>query len=165
MSQERHRGKILWIGASNQPSQIDPAMKRAGRFDLVLPFLLPSEASRKEIFQLLLPKKLAKTPAITANLSAQDYQFLARLTKGYSGAEIEALIGEVLRRAMQRRLQTGAAVQIGRGEFQKVLEVYIPPQSQKKYKQWEDETLLEVRTLDLLPAEYQKRLHELRGSS
>ncbi len=162
MSDTSHRGKILWVGASNRPELIDPAMKRPGRFDLVLPFLLPDQESRMELFKLLLPAKLDKIEGITAQLTTEDLEFLASNTSGYSGAEIENLIGEVLRRAMQRRLDRGEAMQIGRQEFEKVLEVYLPPLAQVKYKQWEDETLLEVRTLDLLPPEYQKRLRQLR---
>ncbi len=162
MSDTSHRGKILWIGASNRPELIDPAMKRPGRFDLVLPFLLPDQESRTELFKLLLPDKLDKIEGITAQLTDEDIEFLASKTSGYSGAEIESLIGEVLRRAMQRRLERGEAIQIGRPEFEKVLEVYLPPLAQVKYKQWEDETLLEVRTLDLLPPEYQERLQQLR---
>jgi len=58
ISKTEHRGKILWIGASNFPDKIDPAMKRAGRFDFIWPFLLPDQQSRKAILKVLLEGEL-----------------------------------------------------------------------------------------------------------
>lgn len=78
MSDTDHRGKILWIGASNFPDRIDPAMKRAGRMDLVLPFLLPDAESRRQIFKVILEHKLDGVTSVQHRLGDADFEELAR---------------------------------------------------------------------------------------
>ncbi|MBI4317671.1 MAG: ATP-binding protein [Chloroflexi bacterium] len=165
MSDTSHRGKILWIGATNRPDKLDPAMKRVGRFDLVLPFLLPDGPSREEILRMQLARKLDRIEGITVTLSAEDYGALAERTVGFSGAEIEGLVAELLRRAARQRVQTDNVVEINRGSFETVLDVYAPQQVRNDYRDMEDLALMEVRYSDLLPQEYQKRHRELLSAN
>ena len=46
------RGQVLVIGATNRIDAIDPALRRPGRFDRELPFGLPSEGDRRDIFDI-----------------------------------------------------------------------------------------------------------------
>jgi transitional endoplasmic reticulum ATPase len=46
MSDETLRGKVIVIFASNRPDKIDPAMKRSGRIDAIVPMLLPERDDR-----------------------------------------------------------------------------------------------------------------------
>merc|ERR1711994_133880 len=46
------RGEIIIIGATNRIENIDPALRRPGRFDRELRFSLPSRATRKAILRL-----------------------------------------------------------------------------------------------------------------
>lgn len=43
---------VIVIGATNRIETIDPALRRAGRFDKELYFPLPSTKARKEIIQV-----------------------------------------------------------------------------------------------------------------
>lgn len=96
MSNSDHRGRVLWIAASNKPQEIDAAMKRAGRFDLKLPFFMPEEQDRRHIFRVILDGKgIPFDPQL-------DFQSLAKATPFFSGAEIELVVNEALRVAIER---------------------------------------------------------------
>jgi SpoVK/Ycf46/Vps4 family AAA+-type ATPase len=161
MSDTSHRGKILWVGASNFPDRIDPAMKRAGRFDLVLPFLLPDEESRREILRVLLDQELRDVKGVDNHMTDTDFLELAGRTQGFSGAELSAIILEVLRRIAQCRLATNEATAITGEIFREVLGVYRPPQGvRQSYLQMEELAIREVSFLDMLPEELRRRLKE-----
>jgi len=158
MSDTAHRGKILWIGASNLPDQIDPAMKRAGRFDLVLPFLLPDAESREQIFRVILEHRLKRIGHVEERLTGDDYRELGRRTEGFSGAEIEAVIGEVLRRIAQVELREKPRATVTREHFERVLAVYQPsPGVRESYRRMEELAVREVSFLDLLPEDHRRR--------
>ena len=148
MSDTRHRGRILWIGASNRPDALDDALKRAGRFDVVLPFLLPDAESRARIFETLLHARAATLP-IEPALEADDYRQLAARTEGFSGAEIELVLGEVLHRAARRRAAT--PVRVGMDAVRAVLDEYLPPRARHEYAAMEALARDEVRFRSLLP--------------
>jgi transitional endoplasmic reticulum ATPase len=79
---EGRRGVVV-VGATNRPELIDPALLRAGRFDLVLELPLPDRDARRAIFAIH-----TRTRPLTANVSLDT---LARHTNGFSGADIEAI--------------------------------------------------------------------------
>ncbi len=156
ISQPDHRGKILWVGASNFPQKIDPAMKRAGRFDLIIPFLLPEADSRAAIFSVMLTNAVTKIKDIQHALSQPDFVTLAEKTDGFSGAEIEAIVNEVLRRVATIRAEYKSTPVIDLAFFSKVLDVYQPPAERRKaYRDMELLAIEEVCFRDLLPMRYQ----------
>lgn len=158
LSDTEHRGRILWVGASNFPDRIDPAMKRPGRFDLILPFLLPDEPSRCEILKVLLERDTGPKRGLRMELSPTDLDAMAARTEGFSGAELRAVVGESLRRALHRRLASGTEVSITREQFEQVLLAYSPPPGQRQqYRVMEDLAIREVSFLDLLPPSYRAR--------
>jgi len=159
MSDTTHRGKILWIGAANYPNKVDAAMKRAGRFDLVLPFLLPDPASRGEILALILNGKLKGVEDIEVRLEERDFERLAAATEGFSGAELAALVGETLRRAAHSALRAGESERrkavIDAALFDQVLSVYRPPPGvRESYLEMERLAVQEVNFRDMLPERY-----------
>ncbi len=86
MSDTGHRGSIIFIMMTNRPDKLDADMKRAGRFDLKLPFFFPqTDEERIAIFKALLRKN--KIPH-----TVKDYDGMAETTAGMSGAEIEAIL-------------------------------------------------------------------------
>ena len=48
---------IMVIGATNRPNALDPALRRAGRFDSELVIGVPSEEGRREILGILTRKQ------------------------------------------------------------------------------------------------------------
>lgn len=82
------------IGATNRPDAIDPALRRAGRFDREICLGIPNEKAREEILKVL-----------TANLTLAsdfDYQKIAKHTPGYVGADLLSLTREAAMVAVNR---------------------------------------------------------------
>ena len=77
---------IIFVGATNVPDQLDPALMRPGRFDKIIYMHLPDFNGRKAIFRVDL-KNLPVAPDI-------DYDELARRTERYSGADIKNIVKE-----------------------------------------------------------------------
>lgn len=87
------RGQVIVIGATNRPDNIDPALRRPGRFDREFYFPLPDVEARKSII----------------NINTRDWGIddtfktsLAHITKGYGGADLRALCTEAALNAIQR---------------------------------------------------------------
>jgi transitional endoplasmic reticulum ATPase len=75
---------VVVIGATNRPDIVDEALLRPGRFDRMLEVPLPDNSARKEILKIHTVKKpLDKTVSLDK---------LVELTKGYSGADISAIV-------------------------------------------------------------------------
>ena len=76
------QGRVLIIGATNRPQELDEAARR--RFTKRLYIPLPVEADRKVLLEVLLK---------TNNhvLTEADIDILARDTKGFSGADLKSL--------------------------------------------------------------------------
>ncbi|VDN82944.1 unnamed protein product [Brugia pahangi] len=77
--------RILVLGATNRPEELDSACKR--RFAKRLYIGLPSDAARAQMILSLLSDQ-------EHNLSDSDVQSIAKLTDGYSGADIKQLCSE-----------------------------------------------------------------------
>ncbi|XP_043819195.1 nuclear valosin-containing protein-like isoform X2 [Dromiciops gliroides] len=88
--------QVLVIGATNRPDSLDPALRRAGRFDREICLGIPDEASRERILRTLCRKM--KLP------EAFDFRHLAHLTPGYVGADLMALRQEAVCCAVDRVL-------------------------------------------------------------
>jgi len=74
---------VLVLGATNRPDSIDPALRRAGRFDRELEIGAPDEAGRNKIL-----RSLSRKLRFSGDL---DFLVLARMTAGYVGADLSAL--------------------------------------------------------------------------
>ena len=76
---------IIVLAATNRADTLDPALKRSGRFDRKVQVPLPDLEGRKEIAKVHFKNK--------PNVSV-DYNNLARLTQGFSGADLATLANE-----------------------------------------------------------------------
>lgn len=158
LSDTRHRGRILWVGASNYPDQIDDAFKRPGRFDLVLPFLLPDSASRAAILAKSLRGELRDVPDLTDGLTQADYDLLAERTDGFSGAELRAIVGEVLRQIAVRRARGDRPTSVDLSVFVRALEAYCPAKDVREgYRRMELLAVKAVSFVDFVPERYRTR--------
>ncbi|NWZ69167.1 NVL protein, partial [Acrocephalus arundinaceus] len=90
--------QVLVIGATNRPDSLDPALRRAGRFDREICLGIPDEGAREKILQTLCRKlKLQES---------FEFHHLARLTPGYVGADLMALCREAAMGTVNRVLIT-----------------------------------------------------------
>ncbi|MEM2949397.1 MAG: ATP-binding protein, partial [Candidatus Bilamarchaeaceae archaeon] len=85
---------VVVIAATNRPDLLDPAILRPGRFDKIFYIPPPDEKSRAEIFRLNLGE-FAK---------GIDLEKLAKLTNGFSGADIAAICRDVKMMALREKL-------------------------------------------------------------
>jgi cell division protease FtsH len=93
---ERH--EVIVLAATNRPDVLDPALLRPGRFDRQVTVGLPDRAGRVKILQVHTRGK-----PIAPGL---DYEQLARITPGFSGADLANLANEAaLQAARERRTQ------------------------------------------------------------
>lgn len=76
---------VFVIATANEISRLPPELLRKGRLDEIFFVDLPTEAERVEIFAIHL-KKRSRDP------QQFDLEMLARLSEGFSGAEIEEAI-------------------------------------------------------------------------
>lgn len=85
---------VMVIGATNRPDSLDPALRRAGRFDHEIALGVPDEAGREEILKIL---------CSSLRLSGDfDLRALAKATPGYVGADLVALTAAAGIRAVKR---------------------------------------------------------------
>jgi AAA+ superfamily predicted ATPase len=78
------RGQVFALGTTNRPDDVDPALRRPGRFDQVVWMGLPDQASRAALFAHHLRDLKLKGGVDRATLAAE----LAAATDGYTGADV-----------------------------------------------------------------------------
>jgi len=87
------RGNVVVMAATNRPEDIDPALRRPGRFDREIRINPPNKQGRKEILQIhTRGMPLAKDV---------DLDYLAQKTLGYTGADLEVLCKEAALKALK----------------------------------------------------------------
>jgi cell division protease FtsH len=77
---------IIVMAATNRADILDPALLRPGRFDRQIYINIPDVRGREEIF-----KVHARNKPLAPDV---DFKILARITSGFSGADIENLLNE-----------------------------------------------------------------------
>ncbi|KAL9646381.1 hypothetical protein ABK040_014532 [Willaertia magna] len=82
---DSEQDRILLVGATNRPEELDEAFRRRMTKKLYIP--LPSKEGRKEMITRLLSKS-------SHNLSEEDIEEVVTLTIGYSGSDIKNLCAE-----------------------------------------------------------------------
>ena len=98
---EGNNGVII-LAATNRPESLDPALTRPGRFDRRVPVELPDLKGREEIL-----KVHAKKIKVAEDV---DFNKIARMASGASGAELANIVNEAALRAVRdgRRFATQA---------------------------------------------------------
>ena len=83
---------ILFIGATNRPEMLDPAILRPGRMGITLRFDTPGVEDRKDIIKLYFDRAKKKGWMLPEVNSEENIETFARATSNMSPAEIEATI-------------------------------------------------------------------------
>jgi len=111
---------VLLIGATNRPDALDPALLRAGRFDLQIKIDLPDLSSRLSILQV----HNADRPLENVSLEAWAAQ-----TEGWNGADLALLSNQAALEAIRRHRSQGqtnpATIRITEAEFAAAYDLLI----------------------------------------
>lgn len=159
MGDPKNRGKIFWLGATNRPDRIDPAMKRPGRFSRQYLLFPPDAVDREKIFRVMYEKR--------HNLKYQIKSFseAVKRTEGFTGAEIE----EVCLRSQDYSLKEDRDI-VNESDLLKAIDDFVPA----KDPSYELMTLLAVAACNsksMIPIKYRemsrddlnKRILELKA--
>ena len=84
---------VIILAATNRPESLDPALTRPGRFDRQVPVTLPDLQGRVAILKVH-AAKIQTAPSI-------DYDKVARMASGASGAELANIVNEAALRAVR----------------------------------------------------------------
>ncbi|MDY5648952.1 MAG: ATP-dependent zinc metalloprotease FtsH [Lachnospiraceae bacterium] len=87
------RKGVIILAATNRPDSLDPALLRPGRFDRRVPVELPDLKGREDILKVH-AKKIKLSESV-------DFNAIARMAAGASGAELANIINEGALRAVR----------------------------------------------------------------
>jgi transitional endoplasmic reticulum ATPase len=92
----RGRGQVVVIGATNRQNKIDPALRRAGRFDREIDIGVPDKAGRMEILRIH-TKNMKLAPDV-------DLEPIASETHGFVGSDLASLCTEAAMQCIREKL-------------------------------------------------------------
>ncbi|MCS6861616.1 MAG: ATP-binding protein [Abditibacteriales bacterium] len=83
----RAKGRVILVGMDNRPDKIDPAMKRASRFDWIIPFFNPTPEEQPEILKVAIKNN-------HINCKVEDFTPVVEALRGksYSSAALERMV-------------------------------------------------------------------------
>ena len=113
---------VIIIGITNRPDLIDTSLIRPGRLDLIVYIESPDENSRLEII-----KKLTSEMPLSWNVNLAE---VAKRTKGFSGADLEALCREAAVNTMRNKESL-----VNNSDFEKSLQL-VKPSITKDVEDW-----------------------------
>ena len=127
---------VLLIGMTNRIDLIDEAILRPGRFEVHVEIGLPDEDGRVEIFRIH-TRGMRENNIMASDVSLEE---LAKMTKNYSGAEIEGVVRDATSNAFNRhidldhpdKLVDDTNVLVTRQDFLKAVEEVTPAFGQAK---------------------------------
>ena len=115
---------VIIIGITNRPDLIDTSLIRPGRLDLIVYIESPDENARLEIV-----KKLTLEMPLSDNVNLAD---IAKRTRGFSGADLEALCREAAVNTMRNKESL-----VNNSDFEKSLQL-VKPSITKDVEDWYD---------------------------
>lgn len=90
---------VIVVGATNRPDTIDSALLRPGRFDRILYIPPPDFTARVDLLRKEMSKRLIE--------QSIDYELLAQMLEGYSGADITGICNAVAMTIARQAIQNG----------------------------------------------------------
>ncbi len=108
---------VFVLAATNQPWDVDPALRRPGRFDRTLLVLPPDAGAREAVFRFHLRHR---------PVEGIDMRRLARATDGFSGADIAHICETASELALLDSARSGQARMIGMADIEAALRQVRP---------------------------------------
>lgn len=103
---------VFVLAATNQPWDVDPALRRPGRLDRQLLVLPPDRAARRSILEFHLRER---------PVGRVDLEGVATATEGFSGADLRLTCESAAEHALEASLESGQARPISAGDFERAL--------------------------------------------
>ncbi|KAM7327439.1 hypothetical protein ACRRTK_013806 [Alexandromys fortis] len=110
--------EVVVVGATNRPDELDPALRRPGRFDREVVIGAPTLKQRETILQVI----TSKMP-VSSHI---DLGLLAEMTVGYVGADLTALCREAAMCALLKSEKSHDSPQIDETDFLDALKKIQP---------------------------------------
>lgn len=145
MGDNRHRGRVLWVAATNRPDYLDAAMLR--RFDRVVPILAPDHEERVAVLASL-AGRIGTRFADTVDLAA-----IAARTDGLTGAGLEVIV--------RRAAELAADNIIDQDGLVRALEDHKPNHNPVIYEEQALRALIAANFYSMLPRQLPAHLAEL----
>jgi transitional endoplasmic reticulum ATPase len=144
------RGEVMVLAATNLPDNIDPALRRPGRFDREIRIAPPDRNGRAEILAVH-TRAMPLAPDV-------DLQALAAATHGYVGADIAALCREAAIAAIRRaggaslagNAAAIAALEVEHADFDAAMQGITPTALREVFVEIPDVRWSDVAGLDSL---------------
>lgn len=108
---------ILIVGATNSPWHLDVAFRRPGRFDRIIFVPPPDVEGKVEILKIMLNEKPV------GNI---DHKKVASKTKGYSGADLNAMIDIAIEGKLTKAMETGVPEPIATSDLLAAIKKHKP---------------------------------------
>ena len=108
---------VLIMGATNTPWNLDTAFRRPGRFDRILFVSPPDITTRESILRL----KLQNKP-----IGNIDFRTIAKKSKNYSGADIDAMIDIAIEQKLEASFSDGVPKPLETGDLLAALKKHKP---------------------------------------
>ncbi len=121
---------VVIIGATNRPDLVDPALLRPGRFDKIIYVPPPDTQARLEILKVH-TRKMPLADDV-------DLYHIAKITEGYTGADLAALVREAALQALRENLNASI---VTRHHFEEALKRVKPSLTDdivKFYEMWNE---------------------------
>lgn len=129
---DRKAGRaLMFLGATNEPWSLDPAMMRPGRLDTRVHIPLPDAEARFKLFEIYLAKRPLDDDV--------DFAQLVEKSGGYSGADIKAICGRAASRPFLESVAGSPSRKINMADIVFVLDATPPSvtaRDAEKYVRW-----------------------------
>lgn len=130
--------RIIVLGATNRPWEIDPAFRR--RFEKRVYVTLPDEVAREKVFEI-------HTAEIPMDIDV-DFRELAKITEGYTGSDIALLCREAIMIPIRELDKAGGLDDdvepraVMRSDFilaMSKMKPVVSPEELRKFEEWNDQ--------------------------
>ena len=109
---------VIVLGATNAPWDIDPALRRSGRFSEQIFIPPPDQISREQIFKIHTKNRPVE--------SGIDFEKISELCDGFSGADIKQITDEAAKIPWKESMEKGGKRDINFSDFKKAISNMSP---------------------------------------